>query len=228
MLAKKILLATAIFSLTSTWVFWYSEVECSSDPAFLENSCNQCFDWWAKEEGVNIGFLSDDWINNTDIKQLIYKEEQSMPRMVNLDWANVSWSQDPSADWFWEYTEDLDALFSQNENGYVLDAGQSVTWLKSKLGYSYKLDKNTASDWANIWMLVYPISVHNIMSDGDMTIDSTVHNECVLYKSTSSEVATITSTPPERLPDTWPSEYILLMILAVILWFGFVRFAKRS
>jgi hypothetical protein len=35
-----------------------------------------------------------------------------MPVMENLNYAEATWSQVPSSDSFWEYTPDLEALYS--------------------------------------------------------------------------------------------------------------------
>jgi hypothetical protein len=59
--------------------------------------------------------LKDDWINATDVKRLLYKEEQKMPSLVSLDEENVAWSQTPSSDGFWEYTPELELLYSEDE-----------------------------------------------------------------------------------------------------------------
>ena len=200
-------------------------VECSSDPVFSENSCSQCFTWGAKKAGDHIGFLSDEWINENATDQILYKEEQSDPQMVNLAGASVSWSQTPDAEGFWEYPAEFNALYSEDQEGYVLPAGESITWLQSKLAYAYKLDTNSAEAGSNIGLLVYPIAVHNISVAGDIDINSIDHNECVLF--TSGE-ATETTPVPERLPDTGPTEFMLLLILALILGFVFLQFKKKA
>jgi hypothetical protein len=85
-------------------------------------------------------------MNVTDVAKILYKEEQVDPEMVNLDSSNVVWSQTPSVEGFWEYTDEFNALYSDVEEGYVLDAGKSVTWLKSSLSHAYKLEQNTATE----------------------------------------------------------------------------------
>jgi hypothetical protein len=45
MFTKKIILASIVTLLTITSASAaYNEIDCSSDPVFQENSCNQCFD----------------------------------------------------------------------------------------------------------------------------------------------------------------------------------------
>ena len=223
---KKLLFIVSFLVITTPSFAAYDVVDCSTDPVFSENSCNQCFTWWAKSEGDNIGFLQDVWKNVTDISKILYKEEQIDPSMINLDPSNVNWLQSPAADNFWTYTDEFNALYSNLEEGYVLPAGKSVVWIKSALSSVYTLDKNTLEKWSNIGLLVYPISTHNILASGKITIDNEEHRECVLF--TSWEASKVQEKViPKKLPQTWPSEYILLLILSMILGFGILKFKAR-
>ncbi|MDR1988271.1 MAG: hypothetical protein LBQ24_06140 [Candidatus Peribacteria bacterium] len=56
--------------------------------------------------------LSDVWINTSSNRKLLYKEIQRMPELYSLDSSKVAWSQAPSSDGFWEYTSDLEDLYS--------------------------------------------------------------------------------------------------------------------
>lgn len=225
---KKIIWILLVSTLINTsFVSAYSEIDCSSDIAFESNSCNQCFDWGVKNKWDYIGLLVDDWINNTNKDQILYKEEQTMPEMINLNPNLVAWSQTPSEEDFWEYTQEFDSLYSEDDLWYILKAGQRVSWLQSKMWYAYKLDNNASAANANIGLLVYPISTHIIQNDWSPSIDDQEHVECVLFKSAwASEIET--PEQPKKLPDTGPAEYILLMIIAMILWFGFIRLSSRG
>jgi len=222
----KIFSVILILSISYISASAYSEVECSTDATFSANSCNQCFDWWSKEVWSNIGFLSDVWVNTTNNDVLLYKEEQEMPSMVNLWWDATSWSQSPSSTDFWEYSDEFEELYTDEQEWYVLSSGWKTTRIKSKLGFSYSLDTNTANEWENIWLLVFPIVTHKVLSDWEIVIDSTEHKECVLYKSGEETEEVV--VPPKKLPDTWPTEYILLLILAFLLWFGFIKMKSRA
>jgi hypothetical protein len=224
-MVKKLLVSVSLFVMTVPSFAAYSEIDCSTDPVFSENSCNQCFDWWAKAQWDNLGLLSDLWSNTTDVQKIVYKEEQVDPEMVSLDSSNVSWVQIPGSDGFWEYTDEFNALYSDVEEWYVLDAWKSVNWLKSKLSYAYKLEKNTAPEWSNIGLLIYPITTHNILEDGEITIDNTEHNECVLFKSWEPTKEVIVT---KKLPETGPAEFMLLIIVAMILGFGILKFRARA
>lgn len=224
---KKLLVTVSLLVVATPSFAAYEEIECSTDPVFSENSCNQCFKWWAKVEWNNLWLLSDLWMNVTDVSKILYKEEQIDPEMINLDSNNVNWIQSPNADEFWTYTDEFNALYSDLEEGYVLPAWESVTWIKTALSSVFTLEKNTAPKWSNIWLLVYPISTHNILEDGEITIDNSEHKECVLFKSgeASAEVVPVT---PKKLPQTGPAEYILLLILSMILGFGILKFKANA
>lgn len=225
-MTKKLLVVTILLAITAQSFAAYDEIDCSTDPVFAENSCNQCFDWWNRVEGDFLGMLTDLWTNATDVKKILYKEEQTDPEMINLDPTNVEWTQNPSTEGFWEFTEEFDALYNEEDDWYVLEPGASVTWLKSWLSSAYKLEKNAAEEWKNIGLLIYPIVSHNILEDWEVTIDNNKHNECVLFKSWEPTQQVVET--PKKLPDTGPAEYFLLAILALILGFGVLQFRTKS
>lgn len=227
--AKKLLVLITVISLSIPSVFSYDEISCSTDSIFSANGCWQCFDGWAKWKWNNIWLMSDDWVNSSSDSKILYKEEQEMPTMVNLSPSNVIWSQTPNWENFWEYTADFNNLYSEEDLWYVLNAWEKVNWLKSKLWYAYSLDKNSVPEWWNIGLLIYTIVTHD-MTDwwATVSVDNNEHSECVLFKSwEASKTVIVTPEKPKRLPETWP-EHVLLVILALILWFGLVRFTKRA
>lgn len=205
----------------------YTEVQCSSDPVFAQNTCNQCFNWWEKGQGEAFGFINDVFINKTTNSKLLYKEEQTMPTMINL-WADkVSWSQTPSGgDAFWQYSKDFETMYSTGQEAYVIGAWKQVSRIESKDGFAYKLDKNTVARGQNVWLLVFSVISHDLVN-GEVSIDTSEHKECVLFKSgvpSQNPVVTI-NEPVKRLPQTGP-EHVLLVLVALLLglWlFGLKR-----
>jgi len=224
-MTKKLLAILSLLVVSTSSLSAYEEIECSTDTVFSEYSCNQCFTWESKSEWDLLGLLSDVWMNVTEVQKILYKEEQLDPEMISLDTTNVTWIETPDSNGFWEYTDEFNELYSDIEEWYILDPGKSVTWIKSNLSHAYKLERNTADAGENIGLLVYPISTHNILADGEITIDNSEHKECVLFKSAEAGEEPET---PERLPETGPSEFILLAILAMILGFGIVKFRTKS
>ena len=235
MKATKIITALSLLALSATWVSAYDEVKCTTDPAFSANSCNQCFTGKAKWEGATLGFLKDKWVNPSTVDKILYKEEQSEPKMVNLNPSLVTWKEIPGKAGFWEYTPEFNKLYRTEEEGFVLGKGKSVIWLKSKDNFAYKLSKNKAPKWKNIGLLVYPITTHNILATGDINVDGSEHRECVLFKSDTKgapvKPVVQTSNPIQTAthnPVTWPEDYVLLMLLAMILGFGFTKIRKKA
>lgn len=223
---SKILLAALLAVSLVVPTFAFEEIECSSDPVFSANSCNQCFNGKAQSQWDTVGFLSDEWINNTATDMILYKEIQEDPRLVNLSPDLVQWSQVPSSQGFWEYTSEFDNIYSEAEDGFVLEAGKKVTWIKSKLWYGYTLGQNSAAEWENIGMLVFPLTSHALLADGTISEDSDVHNECVLFTSGEGEPETPVVT--KRLPETGPAEFVMLAFLAMLLSFVLVKTRRES
>lgn len=225
--ASSILLAASV-----SWVSAFDSIACDSDPAFAQNSCNQCFDGGEKSQGDTVGLLSDDWKNDSTNSQIVYKEDQKLPFMQDISSGSASWSQVPDSESFWEYSDEFNALYDSKQEGYVLPAGQKVMWMKSKLGYGYTLDKNTLSKGGNIGLLVYPFKPHNILESGEITIDDVEHRECVLFKSAGApstpETPSTPSTPEKpQLPKTGP-ESIVFVAIALLLAFGLLMFTRKN
>lgn len=218
------ILLTSLFSSYIVNADTYQEVSCSTDSVFGQNGCKQCFDGWVKAKDSTVGGLSDDWINDTKLDKLMFEEIQTMPEMRGLNGA--TWTEDKVADKFWEYTTDLKALYDEKQKGYVLKPGWKVTWLKSTEGSSYLLTNNPVEKWQNVGLLVYSIASAPILESGEVSTEESTHKECVLFKSGDAPVVPIKEKPKE-LPKTWPEQFILLLILAMFLAFGILRF-KRS
>ncbi len=219
---KKLLMVAGL-TLLATNVNWaYTETSCSVDAVFSEYACNQCFDGWEVSVGSNISFLDDLWVNDTGVRKIMFKEEQTMPVMYSLNSSTLT--KNPNNDSFWEYTGEFDALEDSEFYGHVLPAGQRVSWIKSSLGSSYLVEK-TPSKGQNTWILVFDIMSHNILEDGEIAMNNTPHKECVLYKSAEAYVPPVVQPPkPEPTPQpekmtqvqTGPELYFLVLIMSFL------------
>ena len=69
-----------------------------------------------------------------------------MPVMKNLSPSLVEWKMNPSSDNFWKYTDDFNALYSKDEEAYILKVNQKVDWLESNKGFAYTLTKNKETE----------------------------------------------------------------------------------
>ena len=231
---KNILIAAAVFTLSSTSVFGAtSEIDCTTNSIFWANSCNQCFiESDSKKAWDNVWLLSDIWENKSNSEQVLLKEENSdKPTMVNLDESNVSWKQSPSSsEDFWEYTPELEKLKSVDDLWYVLAPSKKVTWLKSKVNATYTLTKNNVKPGGEIGLLTYPIKTH-AMVNWAPSVDSKEHKECVLYKSSEAskvEVKPIAPKEVKKLPKTWPAENVLILFSFVLASIAFLRKRKQK
>lgn len=219
---KKIIwIAIAIIMTTNNTYAGYTTVDCNSNTKFWEYNCNQCFSWWDIKVGDVLSFLDDVLKNDTTNDKLLYKEEQVMPVMNPINWANFL--KEPNNDTFWEYTSELEALKDEDLWGYVLPPWQEVVWLKSSLWAWYKFDK-TQTSWNEAWILVFDILSHDIVWSWSITDELKAHKECVLYTSTPIEppspvVEEPTPEPKEMTKvETWP-EHIVLILLAMLIWY---------
>jgi len=220
MFKKVIWVATLATSLLINAHWAYTEVDCSTSNLFSNYSCNQCFDWWSIKIWDNISFLDDLWVNDTTSEKIMYKEDQTMPVMSNLNWS--SFTKNPNDDTFWEYTPEFEALKSADKDWYVLPIWKSVSWIKSTLWSSYRVDSLPAK-WTDAWMLVFDIMSHNILANWEVQMNDKTYKECVLYKSDKEEMTT-PPPEPENPPEpgemikvkTWPEMYFLIIIFAFL------------
>jgi len=226
---KKVLLSwvalLALISVSNAWAA-YSEISCSTDSVFSENSCTQCFDGWAKAEWANLGLLTDVWSNGTSNDMYMLKQENELTDSVRMFSLNgAAWSYEPSQDNFWEYTPNLEEL-PHDEGFYTLEAWKSVDWIQSKLGYSIKLNKS-APEGQNIGLLKYTLNVH-VDDAGTPAEATTSHSECVLFKSAAAWVTPTTPEEPKALPQTWPQEVLLLLLSLMLAWLLFFVSRKKA
>lgn len=212
--------------MTTTSYAAVTTVDCSSDSVFGSNSCNECFDWGTAMQGDNKGLLTDLWANPTSASQVLFKEEQDMPQMIAL--GGSTWKEIKASDSidFWQYTTALDALYDEDNLGYVLGANETVTWIESTLGSAYQLENNNAAEGENTGMIVYDIAVHALSDQGDISLDAVTHRECVLIKSAQGTPPPVVPEPP-TLPETG-AEHLLLAFVALVLGFGFLKFRRKA
>lgn len=208
----------------------YNEVSCSSNTVFNEFACGQCFDGWTLQQWENISFLDDVWTNSTILEKVVVKEEQSMPKIHELNGSSIIQSHEDSK--FWAYTDEFNNLYDASIDGYVLPAGKSVKWIKSNLWASYQVNK-TSAKWSAMWILTFDLNTHNILQNWDITTAIEPHRECVLYTSAATPIVSETQTPaptptpkpevPKELPRTWSMTIIIILIGAFLLWFALIN-----
>ncbi len=219
-----VLLAGMISTMSSHAA--YEVVNCDSDGAFGANSCDQCFNGGTAVVWDNRWLLTDVWDNTSSNSQIVYKEEQRMPEMIPL--GGSSWTEVKASDGldFWQYTPEFDNLYSESDGGYVLNSGQSVTWIESTLWSAYELISSSVPEGQNIGVIAYDISVHDLV-DGTVDIESRDHRECVLIKSGIPGETPVNPEQPTQLPKTGPEQWFLILT-ALLLAFGIFYYRKRA
>lgn len=230
---KKWLIAAVLLSMVAQTYAAYPEVECSSDSAFTDYSCGQCFDWGEVKNGDNISFLDDLWVNETTNDKVMYKSEQKMPKMYDLNGATFSTNPDDEK-LFWEYTSELQALKpydtssgttlsgsvstgTTSQDSFVLPAGKNITWIKSTLGSAYRFD-SVPEKGKNAGLLAYDLKSHDVVA-GTLARNETAHRECVLFKSAQAKAETPEPTPvPEKITQvkTGPELYFAIVLLSLL------------
>jgi len=66
-----------------------------------------------------------------------------------------------------------------------------------------------------------------MLANGTITIDADEHNECVLFTSSDLKEKIVVTTP-KKLPQTGPSEYLLLLFFSMILAFGILQLRRKA
>ena len=230
---RKIIMLAMLLSVALSANGAYTEVECSTDAVFGENTCDQCFNGWELKKGDNISFLDDIWNNDTSNKKIMYKEEQKLPELKVLNGANIA--KKPNDDTFWEYTPEFEALKNAEFDGYVLPAWEKVSWIKSSMWAAYRVEESP-QEGQNAWIMVYEVMSHNILESGEISMSEKAHKECVLYKAWAwevetpviEEVPTSTEAPAPKAEEmtkvkTWPEMYILVLMVSFVLGIAFTR-----
>jgi len=233
MLKKLLLLSVITLNLANIANWEYTSVDCSSNAVFWENSCNQCFYWWELKVWDTLSFLDDVWNNETTNRKIMYKEEQKMPVLKPLNWAEFS--KKPNDDTFWEYTSEFEALKDKEFDGYVLPAWQKVSWLKSSMWAAYKLDKES-NNWDYAWILIYDIVSHDILESWEVNMDAKTHRECVAFKAwvwvaktpTTPKAPTAPEEPKPKQEEmtkvkTGPEKYLIVLMLSFLLWIWIIN-----
>jgi hypothetical protein len=171
-------------------------LSCASEQIFIDNACSICSTVNKMSQWDTFGFISDDWVNDSTSDMILYKEIQEEPIMINLNPDTIQWNHIPSSVGFWQNTPEFDNLYSEAEDGYILEAGNEVIWIKSKLGYGYQLTKNSEQVNTNIGLLKFNIKSHAIDSFWNINQEQKDENHCMLIKSEwSIDTPTLLSAP---------------------------------
>lgn len=232
---------TSLNSATATGTTWalavakggvwnYTEVACDKD-YFTTNACNQCFDWWKKAVWEKITNLTDSWTNPNSGEQVIYKDEQVLPELVNL-WGNAtSWISNPQdSSKFWKFSDEIiwtDSKTWSWKQEFLLEWGKTVNFLEWDLWATYIMTSTDKKLWEPAGLLKFSIAYHDI-SDAGNEGSKLNHVECVSYLASAQAAKAPTPKAKEITKvKTWPDIYILFF-LAFAIAFGFVKLRKKA
>jgi len=218
---RKAILALFVGSLVLPTTFAaYPEVSCSSNAVYGSYGCHQCFDGGQVFDGDQLGFLSDIWVNDTNLPKLMYQEEQSTPKMHSIGGTKFTTTKDSKS--FWRPTRDLKDLASQW--WYVLPAGQHVTWIESAPGAVYQVS-NTPAKWQHAGMLVFGITEHTILANGDVSTENRVGTPPPIIPDPEPVPTEI--TVPQTGPELWVVGIVIALLLGAIVYVATAKPAKR-
>ncbi|MDD2566005.1 MAG: hypothetical protein PHZ26_03615 [Candidatus Gracilibacteria bacterium] len=208
----------------------YSEVACDKD-FFLSNACNQCFEGGKKMVGEKIAGLTDSWTNPNATEQIIYSDEQKMPELINLGGANTTWVNNPlEAEKFWKYNDEIvwtDSATGPNKQEFLLEGGKTVNFLEADLGASYALQSSDKKEGDAVGLLKFYVNYHDTDATAKET-EALMHTECVAYYAGTPTAAPIVPvTPPEAIKVKTGPESFVLIIMALILSLGLLKFRKK-
>lgn len=213
------------------WIGNYPEVACDKD-YFTANSCIQCFDWGKKMVWEKIAWLTDSWTNPNTTEQVIYKDEQKMPELINLGWANTVWINNPlEADKFYKFADEIvwtDSATWSGKQEFLLEWGKTVNFLESDLGASYALQSTDKKEWDAIGILKFNINFHDTDASAKES-EGKLHTECVAYYAwTPAPVTPVAQTPPEATKVKTGPELTAILIIAMLLSFVLIKYKKKA
>ncbi|EKE26498.1 MAG: hypothetical protein ACD_4C00262G0004 [uncultured bacterium (gcode 4)] len=217
--------------LTLKWWIWnYPEVACDKD-YFTQNACNQCFDWWIKATWEKLSNLTDSWTNPNSTEQVIYKDEQTLPEMVNVWGAATKWISNPvDTSNFWKFSEEIVWTDSKTwtwKQEFLLEWGKTVNFLESDLWANYVLNSTDKKEWEAVWILKFPINYHNIDASWKES-GKLGHIECVAYKAWAQALQK--PLPPAKevtKVKTWP-EFFIFILAAMMITLWLAKFRKKT
>lgn len=184
----------------------YASVACSSNNAFAANSCTQCFDGGKVKTGERLTGLFDTWTNSNSTPQVMYKDEQIMPTMVNLGWGGTEWTSTPSDNTkVWKTTSEIVWSTPSGSGGkaqFFIMPTDKIKFIEADIGAGYNLVKTDKKNDEPIGLIKFPLVYRNIDNVGNESATQT-HYECVIYKA-STTVTTVTPPPSNPPPSNPP------------------------
>jgi hypothetical protein len=222
----------------------YAEIKCDS-PEFASNNCAQCFDGGKVTIGEKLTNLFDTWTNANPTEQIVYKDEQVMPELINLGGPNTKWSSipdDPTR--FWKFANEIlwtasstpaptgsgvTASGTTTDTGkqeFLLEANKKIRFLESDFGAVHTLETTDKKDGDTVSLVKYTLGYHDISADGNESALKN-HTECVAYKLAGEQAKPPVVPPTATKVKTGP-ELLIVILAALGIAFGIVRLKGRK
>ncbi|MCK9272025.1 hypothetical protein M0P65_00575 [Candidatus Gracilibacteria bacterium] len=208
----------------------YEKVACDKD-FFIQNNCSECFAGGNKNIGEKITSLNDTWTNPNTSEQIIYSDEQTFPELINLGGDNTKWISNPEDNTkFWKNSQEI--IWSDSKTGsgrqeFVLEGGKTINLYESDLGATYVVDSTDKMQGDAIGLLKFPLSYHNIDATGNEG-EKMDHTECVAYYAGAPVVAPTAPAQTEVTKVKTGPESLILILIALITTFFFLRIRKKA
>lgn len=191
-----------ILSTTSLWAA-PTLVECKTDPAFNENTCEVCY-----TDTLEITTDANGWKSTPqtlpipwehaggDTSEVIVKEDQSFPSIVGTTDVTITPTE---SDKIWEYGSDINwtPLGTDGASQTFIDANESKTLFNLQTGADLTISGKKTTDFI---LIKAPIAYENIdmlTNTGDGAKNRTI---CVL--NTIDATGTTTTTNTQTTADT--------------------------
>jgi hypothetical protein len=255
------ILAAGAFFMISTQTFAatigeYKKVDCASNPVFTANGCLannanfECFDGGSIAPGAPLQGLSDRWTNTSAGEQVIYQDEITLPKLVNLGWAGTTWLANPTDEKsFWTPGDDIiftpettagtgTTASGAKRNIFSLKAGKTVTVLAAELGANYRIERTDKKSGDYVGMIKFPVNYRNVDATTGKSGVLVTHIECAAYKlagtvAAATPVVKPANVPPVKIPaevtqvKTGAADTFLFLGLAFLLGLAFM-FARKK
>ena len=210
----------------------YTEVACSSDPIFGQNSCGQCFVGRGVKVGERLTGLADNWKNTTSNYLIAVRDEQKTPNMVSYDSVWTPSSSDESK--MWKNSSAITWIpGTSGKDEFQLLPDQKVTFMETDLGAGFTLTSSQKKHGETVGLLRFPVVYYTMdMTTVTRSATAETHYECVKYTLDNPTTPTTPTTPPvvpKTEVETGPTETLILIIAAFFIAFGLmISLRKRS
>ena len=157
-----------------------------------------------------------------------------MPEMINLGSASkTTWTSNPTdTSKFWSYADEIVWVDSATWTGkleFVLEWNKKINFLESDLGASYLLSSTEAKENDPVGLLKFSLNYHDT-DDSAKEWALKTHNECVVFLAGKQpEVKpVVVQTPKEVTKVKTGPESIFLVLAAMLLAFGLMKYRKKA